>query len=164
MKRSCAAAEAGAGREGHEAEGLGARRLDDFPDVDVHAVAEHLHLVDHGDVHAAEDVLEQLGELGHAGARHGHRVLEGARVEGLGDLEAGGRVAADDLRNRLGVEALVARVLALGAEGQVEVHAGLEAALLQQGLEDLVRGARVGGGLEDEEGGEFAYPSFIPLY
>src|SRR3712207_9584109 len=33
-------AEAGARVEGHEAEGLGARRLDDLPHVQVHAVAE----------------------------------------------------------------------------------------------------------------------------
>ena len=81
----------------------------------------------------------------------GTDVLERAAVERLRHLQARRREAADNLRDGLGVEALVARVLALGAEGQVEVHARLEAALLQQRLEHLVGGARVGGGLEHEE-------------
>src|SRR5450756_2050968 len=54
------AAKAGAGLELHEAERLGGGRIDDFPHVDLHAVAEHGQLVHEGDVHAAEDVLEEL--------------------------------------------------------------------------------------------------------
>ena len=62
------AAEAGAGIEGLEAEGLGFGRVDDFVDVDAHAHAELLELVDQRDVDAAVDVLKQLGHLGDRGA------------------------------------------------------------------------------------------------
>ncbi|EAU66011.1 hypothetical protein STIAU_4801 [Stigmatella aurantiaca DW4/3-1] len=151
IDRDAVPTEAGARVEGHEAERLGAGRLDDLPHIDVHPVAEHLHLVDHGDVHAPEDVLQQLGELRHARGGHRNDFLERAGVEGLGHLEARGREATDDLRNGLRVEALVARVLTLGAEGQVEVHARLQAALLQQRLEHLLGGARVRGGLQHEQ-------------
>ena len=61
------AAEAGAGIEGLEAEGLGFGGVDDFVDVDAHLHAELLELVDQGDVDAAVDVFEQLGHLGDRG-------------------------------------------------------------------------------------------------
>ena len=66
------AAETRAGVEGHEAEGLGGGGVDDFPDVDAHAQAEHFQLVDQRDVDAAEDVFEQLGHFRGAGRADGH--------------------------------------------------------------------------------------------
>ena len=59
----------GPGLEGHEAERLRRGRVDDLPDVDVHPVAELRELVDERDVHRAEDVLEQLRQLGRLGRR-----------------------------------------------------------------------------------------------
>ena len=50
-------AEAGAGVEGLEAEGLGFGSVDDFVDVNAHAHAELLELIDQGDVDAAIDVF-----------------------------------------------------------------------------------------------------------
>ena len=146
------AAEAGARPEGHEAEGLGGRRGDDLPDVDAHGLVDLLELVDQGDVHAAEGVLGDLGGLGGAAAAHGHEGVDGLGVE-LGDgLKAGGGVAADDLGDAGDDAVRVARVLALGAEGQVEVGAGLEAAaLFEHGAELAVRGAGVGGGFQADE-------------
>ena len=72
IDRNAVAAEAGAGIERHEAEGLGLRRLDHLPDVDAHRVVDDLQLVDEGDVDRAEDVLRQLDGLGgrRAGDRH----------------------------------------------------------------------------------------------
>src|SRR5581483_7879474 len=60
------AAQAGPGIERHEAVGLGRRQLDDLPDVDVHATSQQRHLIDQRDVHATEDVLEQLDHLGYS--------------------------------------------------------------------------------------------------
>ena len=68
--------EARARVERREAEGLGLGRFDDFPDVDAHLVEGHLQLVDQGDVDRAEDVLEQLRRLGHAGRRHRHHLVD----------------------------------------------------------------------------------------
>ena len=67
VDRQAVAAHAGPGLEAHEAVGLGRGGVDDLPDVDAHAVGEHRHLVDERDVDRAEDVLEQLGELGDLG-------------------------------------------------------------------------------------------------
>ena len=54
----------GPGREAHEPERLRRRRVDDLPDVDAHPLAQQGQLVHEGDVDVAEDVLEQLGQLG----------------------------------------------------------------------------------------------------
>ena len=146
------AAQAGAGPEGHEAEGLGGGRGDDLPDVDAHGLVDLLELVDQGDVHAAEGVLGDFGGLGGAAAADGHEGVDGLGIE-LGDgLEAGGGVAADDLGDGGDDAVGVAGVLALGAEGEVEVGAGLEAAaLLEHGAELAVGGAGIGGGFEADE-------------
>jgi hypothetical protein len=58
------AADARAGCEAHEPERLGGGRVDDLPDVDAHPLAQQRELVDEGDIHVAEDVLEKLGQLG----------------------------------------------------------------------------------------------------
>src|SRR5690606_10793878 len=58
-------AKSGAGIEGHEAERLCLCRVDDFPNINAHAVKNDLEFVDHGDVDGAEDVLHQLRGLGH---------------------------------------------------------------------------------------------------
>ena len=71
VDRQAVTAEAGAGLEAHEAERLRGGGVDDLPDVDAHAVAELRQLVDQRDVDGAEDVLEQLGQLGRL--RGGHR-------------------------------------------------------------------------------------------
>ncbi len=52
--------------EGHEAERLGLRRLDDLPDVDVHLVAHQRDFVDQSDVDCAKRVFEQLDHFRNA--------------------------------------------------------------------------------------------------
>jgi hypothetical protein len=46
---------------------------------------------------------------------------------------------------------LVARVHALGGEGEVEVAAGDETGLLEDRQDALARGAGIGGGLQDDQ-------------
>ena len=75
------AAEAGAGIKGLEAEGLGFGCVDDLVDVDAHAHAELLELVDQGDVDAAVDVFEELGHLRDGGTADGDDAAEDAAVE-----------------------------------------------------------------------------------
>ena len=122
------AAEAGAGIEGLEAEGLGFGGVDDFVDVDAHAHAELLELVDQGDVDAAVDVFEQLGHLGDGRAADRNHAAEDGAVQGGGQLGSRGAAAADDLGNVVAGDGVVAGIFALRREDHV--HAG------------LVRGAR----------------------
>ena len=84
---------------------------------------DHLQLVDQGDVDGAVGVLEDLAGLGDLRAGDGHDPDDDLAVEGDGELQAGGIEAADDLGDGRGRELGVARVLALGAEGQEEVDA-----------------------------------------
>ena len=98
VDREAVAAHPGAGLEAHEAERLGRRRVDHLPDVDPEPVAELGDFVDQGDVDRAEDVLQELCQLG--GLRRADdldRVAD-LRVEGGGALGAGGGDAADQLR------------------------------------------------------------------
>ena len=51
------------GIERMKAERLGRGRVDDLPDVEIHAQAQHFELVDQRNVDAAVDVLEQFGHF-----------------------------------------------------------------------------------------------------
>ena len=85
----------GPGLEAHEPERLRRGRVDHLPDVDLHPVAELRELVDERDVDRAEDVLEQLRQLGRLG--RGDRVttvVDRARVE------LGGRLGRAPRRSR----------------------------------------------------------------
>src|SRR6266404_5283753 len=101
--------------------------MDHLVDVDVHAVGDDLQLVDQADVHRAVDVLEQLGHLRRAGRAHRHDLVHRAAVERDADLEAYGRRAAADLRDRARGESRVTGILALGREAKKNVLAELEA-------------------------------------
>ena len=81
-------AHAGARVEAHEPVGLGRGRVDDLPDVDAHAIGEHRKLVDERDVDRAEDVLEQLGQLGGLGAGYAHELIAHQPVERFRPLGA----------------------------------------------------------------------------
>ena len=153
IDRDAVAAESRAGIEGHETEGLRLGGVDDLPHVDVHGGIDDLEFVHQGDVDAAEGVLEELGGLGDAAGGDGHEGLDRDGIEGDGLGQAGGGEAADDLGDG-GDHALgIARVFALGGEGQVEIRARLEAgALLQHRAQVLVGGAGVGGGFQHDEG------------
>ena len=129
-----------------------AAAVDDLPDVDLHAVAEHRDLVDERDVDRPEDVLEQLRELGDLERRDRHDLVADRAVQRARALEALGRHAADDLRR--GAQGVVgaARVDPLGREGEVErARPRLQARLLEQRRQPLARGARVGRRLEHDE-------------
>ena len=142
----------GPGLKRHEAVGLGRGGVDHLPDVDAHAVAEDRQLVDERDVHRAEDVLEQLGQLRRLAAwRPATTSSQTALVELDRAPPALVGQAADDLGRVAQREVGAARVDALGREGQVEVAPRGQAGLLQQRPEALARRARVGGRLEHDE-------------
>ena len=152
VDRDAVPAQPGAGIERLEAERLGLGRVDHLPDVDAHAVVEHLQLVDQGDVDGAVGVFEDLAGLGHLGAGDGHDADDDLAVErrrpvpgspGRGPPTTFGIVGAE--------KSGLPGILALGAEGQEEVAPGLQAAGLQDRQDDLAGGARIGRALQDDE-------------
>jgi hypothetical protein len=144
-------AHARTGLEAHEAVGLGRGGVDDLPDVDAHAIREHRDLVDHRDVDRAEDVLQQLGELGRLGARDADDLVADLAVERLGAIAACLGEPRHHLRRVAQREVRAPGVDALGRVGEVEVAAGDEPGLLEDRRHALARGAGVGRRLQDDQ-------------
>ena len=109
-------------------------------------------LVDERDVDRAEDVLEQLRQLGRLRARELVDRVDRAPVELGGPARALGRDPAEHLRRRLRRPVLAARVDALGRHREEEALARAQAAsLLEDRLEHLARRARPRRRLEHDE-------------
>ena len=122
------AADAGSRGEAHVSERLRRGGVDRGPDVDSQLASEHRELVDERDVHVAKRVLEQLHQLGFAGRRHRHGLLDERAVEPL-DHRARELVdARDDLRRVHERPLAIAGIDALGRVAEKEVDAGAEAA------------------------------------
>jgi hypothetical protein len=66
----------------------GGRRVDHLPHVQAHPVAQHRQLVDQRDIDAAEDVLEQLHQLGGIGRGDGHYRVHADGVQRAGAAAA----------------------------------------------------------------------------
>src|SRR5262249_44493034 len=143
--------DSGARIEGHESERLGGGRLDDLPGVDADLPTRESELVGEGDVDAAEGVLEELGGLGDAGARGLEYAGGDVAIETGRELGAGRGDAAHYLGDVGGGELPIARIDALGGEGQEGIDAHDEAGTLQARLDDLLRGAWKGRALQHEE-------------
>jgi len=153
------ASEAGAGVEGLEAEGLGFGGVDDFVDVDAHAHAELLELVDERDVDAAVDVFKQLGHFSDGGAADADGAAEDGAIHGGGEIRGGLAASADHLGNVVAGDGVVAGVFAL--RGKDYVDAGLVSAasnletvgvsLFEERDHDLFSGAGVSGALKHDE-------------
>ena len=141
----------GTGLEAHEAVRLGRGRVHHLPDVDAHAIGEHRQFVDEGDVHRAEDVLQQLRQLRGLGARDPHDVIAHELVHRRRALEAGVGQASDDLGRVAQREIGTPGIDALGREGEVEVTTCGQTRLLEQRSDALAGRAGVGGGLEHDQ-------------
>ena len=162
IDRDAMAAESGARIERHEAEGLGGRGVDHFPDVHAHAQAEHFQFVDQRDVDAAEDIFQQLGHFrGARGADRNH-LGNDRRVDRLRRAAAGWVDAANDLGNLRQAELLVAGIFAFRRESQEEVaghvfvlRAGgdgaLQPALFENGQHQFFGGAGIRRGFEHHQ-------------
>src|SRR5439155_8542523 len=152
IDRDAVAAEARAWAEAHVAEGLGRGRVDDLPDVDSHAVAEDRELVDERDVDRAEDVLEQLRQLGRLGAGELVHRVDCTPVELGRPARAFRRDPAEHLRRRLRRPVLAARIDTLRRHGEEEALARAQpASLLEDRLQHLARRPWPGRRLEHDE-------------
>ena len=138
IDRNAVAAEAGARIEGHEAERLGRRGLDDFPDVEAEPVAHQRDFVDQADVHHPERVLEQLDHLGRLRRADRHDGFDRRAVEQRRQLGGLAADAADHFRHVVRVERRVARIDALRREGEEEIDAGLQPAGLEHRLHQFL--------------------------
>ena len=144
-------AQAGTGIKRLESEGLGPGGVDHLPDVDADPHEEHLQFVDQGDIDRAVGVFQDLGGLGHFATGDRHDLGHGLAIEQLGQPAAGRVDPAHDLGNALGGEVRIARILPLGTEGQEEIAARLQAALLQDRQHDFPRRAGIGRAFQDHE-------------
>ena len=117
------AAEAGTWIEGLKAEGLGFGSIDDFMDVDAHAHAELLELVDEGDVDAPIDVLEQLGHLGDRGSADRDYAAKDCAVVGGSKFGGSCATASDNLGNVVACNCLFSGIFAFRRKG--DMNAGL---------------------------------------
>jgi hypothetical protein len=108
-------------------------------------------LVHERDVHAAEDVLEQLCHLRSARRGDGNHGVDEALEHLDGQRGTRRSDAADDLGRVAGLVDGVARVDALGRERQVQIDAGLHACRLKNRLYDLLGCAGVRRRLESDE-------------
>src|SRR5918995_1686157 len=105
--------------ERHKPEGLGLGRLDNLPDVHVHAVAEEGEFVYQGDVDTPKNILEQLGHLSAFGGRYWVNLLHYIAVELRGPLGASWSYSTYDLGDIVDGVAPVTRIYALGGKSQV---------------------------------------------
>src|SRR5579864_959464 len=116
VDRNAVTAESRSGIKRMETERLRRRRRDYLPDIDAHPHAQHLEFVYQGNIHAAVDVLEQLGHLGRSGRRYRHRAVEDSAVKLAAQLSGGRVQSAYHLGNLASRHRVVARILALGRE------------------------------------------------
>ena len=145
VERDAVPAPARPGVEAHEAERLGRGRVEHLPDVDAHALVDHLELVHERDVHRAEHVLGDLGRFGRRGARDPHDLARSlARRAPRPASPASGSQPPTTFGIVVVVKLEVARIFALGGEREEEVAARDEPGLLEGCLHQLVGRARVG--------------------
>ena len=140
-----------AGVEGLKAEGFALCHLDHLPYVHPHPLAEHLHLVDQGDIDRPVDVLEQLRHLGHPGGGYRDHPLDHRPVERLANPEAALRHPPHHLGDLVKGVTLVSRVLPFWGVYEEVILSHLESRGLKPGEDLLLGGARVGGALEGYE-------------
>ena len=141
----------GSRREPHEPERLRGGRVDDLPHVEAHPLAQQGKLVHECDVHVAEHVLEQLGQLRGVGRRQ----LDDPRVDpaeerGGSACRVGGR-RTDEPRDVLRCAGRVTGTDALRREREIEIDAGAETAALEGLAERAGRRPGERRRLEDDE-------------
>src|SRR5579872_775596 len=144
VERNAMPANAGAWVEAHDAEWLGCRCIHDFPDVDIHTVAQQRHLVHECDIHGAKCVLEYLGHFGHARAAYRQDFHDRLLIEGCSKAQASRRHATDDFVSVPRRVTSVSGVDAFRRVGEEIVLADHETGGGELRQQDLLGRARVG--------------------
>src|SRR5262249_5747088 len=144
-----------------EAEWLGGCSVNDFPDIHAHPKTQQFQFVDHRNVHASIDVLEELGQLGNSGTGDYHYFSKDRAVEGSGELIRDGVHAADDLWHIAASHTVVAGVFAIGGERYeqsgisipvIPCHAKpMRVLFFEDWDDDRFRCARIGRAFKDDQ-------------
>ena len=154
-------AEAWAWIKGMKAEGLRGGGIDDLPDVEIHAQAQHLEFVDQRDVDAAVNIFEQFRHFRGCGRRNEDGATEDRTVERGGDF-TGLRVrSANHFRNVMASDLRIAGIFALRRKSDPDiVVAGFAVSrhsqagfvlFLENRHQNFFRRARIGSALENHD-------------
>src|ERR1019366_7723284 len=108
------AAETGSRIESLEPERFGLRSVDDFPDIEAHALTEELQFVHQGDIDTAVDVLQDLRHFGRLTGGDRNNLVEDGTVERLECPAGSGVVGAKHFRDGSRGEVRVGWVFAFG--------------------------------------------------
>src|SRR5271157_176767 len=120
-------AEPGSRIERVKAKGFGLGRFDHFPDIYAHAQAELFQLVHQRDVDAAVDVLQKFGHLCRSRRRDRNGAVEDEAIEVPTEVACARIEAADNLGYVAPCYGIVAGILALRREGNIEQVVALHA-------------------------------------
>src|ERR1700722_12671173 len=81
--------EAGAGIKGHEAEWFCGSAIDNFENIEIHAQAKLFQFVYERNIHAAEDIFEELHHFGGARGTDGNHFRDDLGVQPCRSASAG---------------------------------------------------------------------------
>ena len=112
----------------HEAERLGLGRVDDFPNINAHALVDHLQLIHERDVDRAEDVFGQLDGFGGGGGGNQNHLADDVAIKSLRQRLAAWVVGPHHLGNGFGFIVGVAGVFAFRRKRQKEILAAAQPA------------------------------------
>ena len=150
IDRDAVAADARPGREAHEPERLGRRRVDHLPDIEPHPLAEERQLVDKAMFTLRKTFSRSLAISAASGDDSSTTRSLIRRRRAAARAVAGRRRRPDEARHVLRRAGRIARVDPLRREGEIEVAAGHEAAALEDLAERSGRRARERRGLEHD--------------
>ncbi|MEY2726695.1 MAG: hypothetical protein RLZZ458_2562 [Planctomycetota bacterium] len=145
--------EARSGIEGLEAEGFGFGGVDNFPDIDAHAIEEHFEFVDECDIDGTVGVFEDFAGFGDFGIVDADHFDDGVAVEIGGEISGVLIGSADDFGDTCCGVVGIPWVLTFGAEGSEVIVTAAESGgiIVEDGDEHIASGGGVGGAFEDHE-------------
>ena len=117
--------------KGLEPEGLGFCRIDHFVNIDAHAQAQLLQLVDESNVDAAINILKELAHLRDRRAADRHYAAEDRAVHGCGQLRADRTATTHHFRNISPIRAVVAGIFALRRKHRMHASGSVAAGHFQ---------------------------------
>ena len=148
--------------ERHIAKGFRRRRVDHFPNVNVHTQAELFEFVHQGDVHAPENIFKQLRHFGRARRTHRHDAGHHLRVQRLRRAPTRRIQSANHFWNLRQPKLFVSWIFALRRKRQVKIARNIlvflacrdgtsQTAFLQDRKNHFFGGPRIGRALQNDQ-------------
>src|SRR4029077_6989061 len=120
--------EARAGVKGHEAKRLCGCAIDDFENIEIHAQAKLFEFIYERDIHAAENIFEELHHFGGARGVDGNHFRDDLRVQPCSGASAGRIHATNYFGNLREAELFVAGIFPLRGESEIKIGSDVFAA------------------------------------